>query len=125
MYLIQGASKNVKYKVKRVSKFISGCNQINTNLQKHQLNQIKKDQKGYGTYSLNPFAFYPKNLKNTLISLMSNGEVSLLKDQMKKFEAAFIDTSYLEDPKTKTKNQDIVWREQEEQKRKKRFLAST
>lgn len=56
---------------------------------------------------------------------MSNNDVSLLKDQIKKFENAFTDNSYLVNPLNKNKNQDILWREQEEQKRKKRYLAST
>lgn len=54
------------------------CNQINHTLNKSVQTQIRKDEKGYGTYSLNPFAFYPKNLKNTVSHLMSNNDGNLL-----------------------------------------------
>jgi hypothetical protein len=58
---------------------------------------MKRDDKGYGTYTLNPFAFYPKNIKNTITNLMSNSESNLV-NNMKKYNDAFTDFSYLENP---------------------------
>ena len=43
---------------------------INQKLQNHVHNTIKRDQQAHGTYSINAFAFYPKNLRNTVMNLL-------------------------------------------------------
>ena len=60
------------YKVTKNSKFINNGEKINQKLNYTVLNQLKKDNQAHGVYSLNPFAFYPKNLKTTIQAMMSD-----------------------------------------------------
>jgi hypothetical protein len=77
---------------------------------------------------LNPFAFYPKHLKNTLIHLMQSEKVgdhlaSLSIEESSKFDNAFIDMSLKE--KDKKKIMDVKFQKKEDLLTKKRYLAST
>lgn len=69
--VIKGDFKGNPYKVNKTSRFINICENINSTLHKSAVHQVKKDAQAHGTYSLNPFAFYPKNIKNTILSLLS------------------------------------------------------
>jgi hypothetical protein len=68
--VISGHYKKIPFSISKQSKFIYNSNKINQKLNQKVQSTIKKDQSSHGTYSLNPFAFYPKHLKNTLIHLM-------------------------------------------------------
>lgn len=70
--MISGNYKGNPYKISKYSKFIQNTEKINQKLQHKVLSQIKKDQAAHGTYSLNPFAFYPKNIQKTLMTMMQS-----------------------------------------------------
>ena len=55
---------------------------------------MKKDHHQHGTYTLNPYAFYPKNLKNAINVLI--GE-KFQGEFRKGFEQAFVDQKKLKD----------------------------
>ena len=72
--------------------------------------QVKKDANQHGTYSVNPFAMYPKHLKNTVSTLLQANTVSLIdtKELQRNFDNAFID---IEKREKEMKNQDMKIRE--------------
>jgi len=57
------------------------------------MTQVKKDAQQHGTYSINPFAMYPKNIKNTIATLLQSNTASLIntKELQKTFDNAFVD----------------------------------
>jgi len=125
--LIKGDYKGVAYKISRTSKFISSTEVINHHLHKVALNQVKKDAQQHGTYSVNPFAMYPKHIKNTIATLLATAQGGSLlntRELQKPFENAFIDLVKKEKDE---KNMDIKLREKqlEQEKEKKRFFVST
>lgn len=65
---------------------MSNCDNINHVLQKVVNSQIKKDSNNHGTYSLNPFALYPKNIKNTVATLFQNRQNQNLVPNVKRFD---------------------------------------
>jgi CMP-N-acetylneuraminic acid synthetase len=90
------------------------------------MTQVKKDANQHGTYSVNPFAMYPKHLKNTISSLLQSNAATLIstKELQKNFDNAFID---LEKREKEMKNQDMKIREKQlqlEQAEKKRYYVS-
>ena len=89
--VIKGEAINVSYKIQRQGKFVNNCDTINNLLQKVVNSQLKKDSNNHGTYSLNPFAMYPKNIKNTVANLFLNKQNQNLIPNDKKYELAFID----------------------------------
>ena len=68
--VIKGNFRGNPYKISKNSKFIQNTERINHKLNQTVANQLRKDAAAHGTYTLNPFAFYPKNIKNTLQTLL-------------------------------------------------------
>jgi hypothetical protein len=90
---VRGNFAGNHYKVIKNSKFIHNTEKINSKLHSSVQHILKKDHQAYGTYSINPYAYYPKNLKNTVMNLMSrhtheiDGATNFERD--KKFDVPF------------------------------------
>ena len=83
---------------------------------------MKKDNHQHGTYTLNPFAFYPKNLKTSINVLI--GDRLFQGENRKGFENAFVDTAKMKDLGD-SKLKDMKYMREEELLQKKRYLNST
>ena len=125
--MIKGESCGKVFKITKDSKFIKQSNDINSLLSKKVWTQIKRDEKAYSTYSLNPFAFYPKNIKNTVQALLMTKDYNQVANFQKKYDLAFVDVSlYDKEVQKGTIVQDIHnWQKQEMNRMKNRHLAST
>ena len=82
---------------------------------------MKKDNHQHGTYTLNPFAFYPKNLKTAINVLIGD---RFQGDFKRGFENAFVDVSKMKDLGD-SKLKDMKYVKDEEVLQKKRYLNST